>query len=194
MGRIMGRVLFAIAVIFIAVLAGLLLAFRSIPPESVAGFFGVLFGGLITGFVQYWIAEADRRQQLRLGVFQFIGERAISLMPTGMAALDSYPRPAAGDSSGVDRAVHLPTETHPSGWLLSTSASKPTKRLTRYGGVCCSQTSEAKTSTTWSRNARNGGNTTAFICRVKHAVRSLRPICRLTTMLLPSRCIRTLIW
>lgn len=62
----LSRVLVAIALILIAILFGSLVILRDIPSEAVAAFLGVLVGGIITGFVQYWISEADRMQQLRL--------------------------------------------------------------------------------------------------------------------------------
>lgn len=61
------RQIFAgISVILFAALFGLLIVLREIPLAAVTAFLGVLIGASVTGFVQYWISELDRAQQLRL--------------------------------------------------------------------------------------------------------------------------------
>ncbi len=61
------RQIFAgISVILFAALFGFLIVLREIPLAAVTAFLGVLLGASVTGFVQYWISELDRAQQLRL--------------------------------------------------------------------------------------------------------------------------------
>jgi len=60
------RIFAGISVILVAALLGLLFVFRDIPLAVVTAFLGVLLGASITGFIQYWISELDRTQQLRL--------------------------------------------------------------------------------------------------------------------------------
>ena len=60
------RIFAGISVVLIAALFGLLYVFRDIPLAAVTAFIGVLLGGAITGFIQYWISELDRGQQLKL--------------------------------------------------------------------------------------------------------------------------------
>jgi hypothetical protein len=55
-----------LSVVLIATLIGLLFVLRDIPLAAVTAFLGVLLGGSIAGFIQYWISELDRDQQLRL--------------------------------------------------------------------------------------------------------------------------------
>lgn len=59
------KILLAISVIAIVVLFGLLIVVKDISSDAVSAFLGVLIGGVITGYIQYLIAGADRRHELR---------------------------------------------------------------------------------------------------------------------------------
>ncbi|MFH2101972.1 MAG: hypothetical protein ABIJ39_01265 [Chloroflexota bacterium] len=61
-----GRVLLAFWILAVAILIGVLVLMKNAPIDAVIAFLGVLLGGLITGYVQYSISEANRKQQLRL--------------------------------------------------------------------------------------------------------------------------------
>lgn len=60
------RIFAGISVVLVAALLGLLFVFRDIPLAAVTALLGVLLGAGISGFIQYWISELDRTQQLRL--------------------------------------------------------------------------------------------------------------------------------
>ena len=60
------KIFTGIFVILVAALIGLLIVLRDIPLAAVTAFLGVLIGASITGFIQFWISELDRTQQLRL--------------------------------------------------------------------------------------------------------------------------------
>ena len=64
--NIWGKVFYTISIIVIAILIGFLILLRNIPSDAVIAFLGVLFGGLISGFIQYSMSEANRKQNLRL--------------------------------------------------------------------------------------------------------------------------------
>lgn len=59
------KFLLALSVITIAILFGLLIVVKEISSDAVSAFLGVLIGSVIAGYIQYWVAEADRRHQLR---------------------------------------------------------------------------------------------------------------------------------
>ena len=61
-----GKVMSALSIIGVAILISLLILLRNIPSDAVIAFLGVLLGGLISGFIQYSMSEASRKQQLRL--------------------------------------------------------------------------------------------------------------------------------
>ncbi|MBI5351822.1 MAG: hypothetical protein HZB50_04210 [Chloroflexi bacterium] len=62
----LGKTFYALSIIAIAILIGLLILVRNIPSDAVIAFLGVLFGGALSGFIQYSISEANRKQNLRL--------------------------------------------------------------------------------------------------------------------------------
>ena len=64
--NIWGKVIYTLSIIGVAILIGLLVVLRNVPSDAVIAFLGVLLGGLISGFVQYSMSEANRKQQLRL--------------------------------------------------------------------------------------------------------------------------------
>lgn len=62
---ILQKILLSVSVIANAVLFGLLIAVKEISTDAVSALLGVLIGGVITGYIQYLISEADRRHELR---------------------------------------------------------------------------------------------------------------------------------
>ena len=62
--NIWGKFFFTFSTIVIAILIGFLILLRNIPSDAVIAFLGVLFGGLISGFIQYSMSEANRKQNL----------------------------------------------------------------------------------------------------------------------------------
>ena len=61
-----GKVISALSIIGIAILISLLILLRNMPSDAIIAFLGVLLGGLISGFIQYSMSEANRKQRLRL--------------------------------------------------------------------------------------------------------------------------------
>jgi len=60
------EIILTIFVITIGILFGLLTIVKNISPDAVSAFIGVMVGSAITGAIQYWVSEADRRHQLRV--------------------------------------------------------------------------------------------------------------------------------
>lgn len=99
------KVIFAISVLAIAILFGFVFLMRSASLDAVIAFMGVLVGGLITGFVQYWISDADRKQRLRLAALDKrlqTAQDAYSLW----FQLRRLPRPTPSMSKSVVKVLH----------------------------------------------------------------------------------------
>src|SRR5258706_10485015 len=64
--NIWAKALSSLTILAVAILIGMIMLFGNVPSVAVIAFLGVLLGGLISGFVQYSMSEANRKQQLRL--------------------------------------------------------------------------------------------------------------------------------
>jgi hypothetical protein len=60
------KVLSFLIILVVAILISMVIFFRNVPSDAAIAFLGVLLGGLISGFIQYSMSEANRKQQLRL--------------------------------------------------------------------------------------------------------------------------------
>jgi len=68
--KTIGKILLTILFIFIVLLFGFLAITRYISSDAIAAFLGLLVGGAVTGLIQYGIAEADWKHQLRTAALE----------------------------------------------------------------------------------------------------------------------------